>query len=1072
MTTRNIIQNVLVAAMAVMLVFAHAAAANKRSSTKLQKPTGTPVVTYLDINNISTPLRNNGVADINVAQTQSAFTFPKGSGKTAIFESGFLWGARIAGDPQVRIGGSSYGSGLQPGKILSPGVAENPDLPKNRIYRVRPDYRTADLSSEISVEGRSAADIRAQYATDWSEWPATDGAPYKDVDSNGVYDPTKDIPGVPGADQTVWFVANDLNATNVADLYGAQPLGIECQYTAWAYSQSGALGNMIFKSYMMINKSNLTFDSMYVAQWADPDLGFADDDVVGCDTSLSLGFVYNGANTDANYSPLPPPAAGFDFFQGPKVTSPGSQAIFRGKVVPGYKNLPMTAFFYFIKNSSMDDPALGSPAGSTSMYNFMRGRVGSTGLLFQDRDGISTPFALAGDPVTGRGWLDGVDFNPGDRRMGLASGSFTMAPGDTQEVVVAEIAAGAMPGVDRISAVSLLKYYDKVAQLAYDNFFRLPSAPPAPKVTATELDGEILLSWGSDATAMQATESSDTRGFKFQGYNVYQFPTASASLSEARRVATFDIAGDGITRITDQAFDVNTGVVSAKVMQLGSDNGIKRFISIKNDMLKGNSPLINGVRYYYAVTSYSYNPSPTAIPNNLENPLQIMTVIPRTTNPGVRMSSVMGDTVAIQHTGSSDGFVIPLVVDPTKATGNTYAVSFQDTPGGTVWNMKNVTTGDTVQKAQTNQSGDDNYLIVDGVQVKVVGPPPGMRDYAIPHGTRRWTWSGAAGFELEGFGGAIGAGILGWGDGVTPDKLRNVVLRLAATDTAGNLLNPTDTLASYAYRYVRGAQNPPAQPSFAPFIVNTSGSYAYQDYKKSVPFAAYNVETNPPTRLMIGHVENNAVDGTVDGKYWPPDYSTGIDNTAATGPREWFFVFDMPYSTTPDASLKVNILNTAGMPIMWFATPARRGNVAFAAGDEFEIIANHINTPVDKFTFVAPTVSSSKAVAREDVKNITVFPNPYYGVNTEEINKYNRFVTFSHLPNRATIKIFNLAGVQVREIQKTSTSQFERWDLANDSGLPVGSGLYIVHIEMPDLDGATKILKVAVIQEQQILDRF
>jgi hypothetical protein len=115
---------------------------------------------------------------------------------------------------------------------------------------------------------------------------------------------------------------------------------------------------------------------------------------------------------------------------------------------------------------------------------------------------------------------------------------------------------------------------------------------------------------------------------------------------------------------------------------------------------------------------------------------------------------------------------------------------------------------------------------------------------------------------------------------------------------------------------------------------------------------------------------------------------------------------------------------------------------------------------------------SSPDVAKQDVVNINVFPNPYYGVNTEELNKYQRFVTFSHLPQHATIKIFNLAGVQVRQIEHFADSQFERWDLANESGFPVGSGLYIVHIQMPELGGAIKILKLAIIQEQQILDRF
>jgi hypothetical protein len=46
-----------------------------------------------------------------------------------------------------------------------------------------------------------------------------------------------------------------------------------------------------------------------------------------------------------------------------------------------------------------------------------------------------------------------------------------------------------------------------------------------------------------------------------------------------------------------------------------------------------------------------------------------------------------------------------------------------------------------------------------------------------------------------------------------------------------------------------------------------------------------------------------------------------------------------------------------------------------------------------------------------------------------------------------------------------------RWDLANEDGLPVASGLYIAYIDMPDL-GTTKILKMAIVQEQQVLDRF
>jgi hypothetical protein len=132
---------------------------------------------------------------------------------------------------------------------------------------------------------------------------------------------------------------------------------------------------------------------------------------------------------------------------------------------------------------------------------------------------------------------------------------------------------------------------------------------------------------------------------------------------------------------------------------------------------------------------------------------------------------------------------------------------------------------------------------------------------------------------------------------------------------------------------------------------------------------------------------------------------------------------------------------------------------------------NPIVKGTDTYTFNTTEEFYSQQDATNQVDEINVFPNPYYGINTEEINKYNRFVTFNHLPDNAKIRLFNLAGVLVRTIDKDDQTQFARWDLANEDGLPVASGLYIVYIELPDL-GTTKILKLAIVQEQQILDRF
>jgi len=59
--------------------------------------------------------------------------------------------------------------------------------------------------------------------------------------------------------------------------------------------------------------------------WNDIDLGEAGDDFVGADTTLSLLYSYNANAVDAVYAPLPPPAVGFDFFQGPLVKGVAGQ---------------------------------------------------------------------------------------------------------------------------------------------------------------------------------------------------------------------------------------------------------------------------------------------------------------------------------------------------------------------------------------------------------------------------------------------------------------------------------------------------------------------------------------------------------------------------------------------------------------------------------------------------------------------------------------------------------------------------------------------------------------------------
>jgi len=79
-------------------------------------------------------------------------------------------------------------------------------------------------------------------------------------------------------------------------------------------------------------------------------------------------------------------------------------------------------------------------------------------------------------------------------------------------------------------------------------------------------------------------------------------------------------------------------------------------------------------------------------------------------------------------------------------------------------------------------------------------------------------------------------------------------------------------------------------------------------------------------------------------------------------------------------------------------------------------------------------------------------------------------VRFTNLPHQAMIRLFNLSGVFIQRIDKDDTNQYVDWDLRNRDGLPVASGIYIAYLEMPGI--GTKIMKIAVIMEQQYIDRL
>ncbi len=444
-----------------------------------------PQFSKFNINNISTFIYNNNISDFDLSTGTAAFEFPIGSRQILVFASGFVFGGII--NDTIKVGGSVYHSGLSPGWLNYDGTSADPSSGTVRVYRVRPDYLQSNLQQEMADENKSEADIRSKYEEDWNEWPASKGAPFFDKNNDGIYEPEIDVPGIPGASQTLWFTDNDSDTLLVSSLYGSVPIGIELQTTVWGYRLSGILDNVIFKKYRIINKRAHEIKKMFFSIWSDIELGLAENDFAGCDTTLNLVYIYNNEQTDPVLEG-PPPAVGIRLLLGPVV--PGGimdTAIFQGRKIPRMKNLEMVSVHYLYPFQSpvipYFEPVEGDYInGSLKYYNFMQGKI-SNGTYYpvpEQFGGGTTRYPLSGDPVNGTGFLDGIQVPPSDRSVALGIGPINLAQGDTQEVVFAQIVG---TGTNNLNSVTVLKNNSTIADSFYNaNFMPQPSQIDQPEV--------------------------------------------------------------------------------------------------------------------------------------------------------------------------------------------------------------------------------------------------------------------------------------------------------------------------------------------------------------------------------------------------------------------------------------------------------------------------------------------------------------------------------------------------------------------------------------------------------------
>ena len=601
---------------------------NKINAEACTPATGT---TDLNLNNVRARINTGGDMWWDLIGN-AKYEIPKGSGKTSLF-SAALWIGGVDANGQLKVAALRYresGNDYWPGPLTTDGKASI-DPATCQQYDKHFVITRAEVDQYIAWWNNKAAYPDYTIPKSITDWPAHGDvsknqsyylAPFFDRGGDGTYDPTdgdypyydvnnslcptnpenmghKPITTAEGngilvdqvlkGDQTLWWVFNDKGNAHT-ESKGA-PIGLEIRAQAFCFATNDEINNMTFYSYEIINRSTYRLTQTYFSQWIDTDLGFANDDYVGCDVQRGLGYCYNGTEVDGTGQSwaygAQPPAVGADFFQGPYMDDDGIDnpkydqngpqicdvsinGVNFGNGIVDDERYGMRRFVYH-NNTGQGAAAYSTdPVIAIDYYNFLKGIwKDGTKMIYGGNAhsgtgayGPECDFMFPGDtdpcnwgtggqaPNGPKYWTEVTAGNqPDDRRFMQSAGPFTLEPGAVNYITVGIPWARASQG-GAWASVELLRITDDKCQKLFDNCFKVVDGPNAPNVAVQELDKELLIYLTNDKTSNNYNElyaewdpsiiSPNTASasnrydslYKFEGYQIFQLKDASVSVSE------------------------------------------------------------------------------------------------------------------------------------------------------------------------------------------------------------------------------------------------------------------------------------------------------------------------------------------------------------------------------------------------------------------------------------------------------------------------------------------------------------------------------------------------------------
>lgn len=856
----------------------------------------------------------------------------------------------------------------------------------------------------------------------------------------------------------------------------------DVRMTAWSYNKAG-LEDAQFIEWKIINRStDRIWEDTRMGIFVDANIGDPGNEYLGSDTTRKLGYAYvglpnDGTGTGNSYGQFPP-AYGLKIFEGPfdKLT-----------------NIDQTfSCLIKIKNSGSslapcEADANGEPMGA---YNFLSGLKKDSTPWINPQTNQIVRYLYPGDPEAGTGWtefqgsilncnreLTGTILNvnpPSQRRilMGNGKDNFKVLPGDTQNIIVAQLV---QQGANHKNSVTRVKKYSDFLQSFYESGFKYPYNVPTPQVntSVTHLGSnfcEVNLFWGDVSESFRQFDTlffhpSDTNIYEFEGYEIYEVNKNTNYLPDFQNPITINQSDIQLVAIYDKRNSIGfvidtlpTGVgnyysalpIVPPFGFVKPENfpnfGLNRSQTITHTAFPQNyggvSQLQYGQEYKYLVTAYAVSKS-----NSIRRGFRVLrsnmydgffSVVPQPQPSNTTYNLKNGDIIT---TNWRDLGTAPTVIGQEYVIDARYRVHF-DTPDTTYSILRSTNKGATYEtmksnlKYTMNTPAQDSSRIVDGILIDVnkitnrgVIRDPGdpLTSQTLNYG---WIYQPASNRFVEG----------------------------AAKFRVGHYQSRSMSLVypSQGFYNNVGSKTKPEELGRVSIIFdNTNGQTAYRfradtnqaiydnfylyDQMINVPFKVYDTDIATGERRQVNVAIVNSYDPNAN-----PRMQFGFNPTAdSLGGKVLVYIFNSDYSPNPDTAYTTkNLFLSVQVDIQYVWAPKLlQPGASPTPGDSLTIYPYSITRPglVYEFSTEAPTVSI-KTISTEIPMTYFLeqnYPNPFNPMTRIRFSVPER--------TRLSLRIYNSLGQLVTTLINNSVFDAGTSEVTFDgSGLSSGIYFYVL----------------------------